>query len=138
MFKLQTISISGKYIGSNKRGLVVGGILMLPQMPATLVHVTEDTYNFLQQGVKSGWFKIEKDNYEAFCISRDRKKYESPEDIELDGADPSEDEELVSKIEDNKDTDDISSETTIEEDKEKSTPKTKPRTRKTKTKEVEE
>lgn len=79
--RLSKITIRGKYIGANKRGLVVGGVLLLPGMPATLLMVDEDTYKFLLAGQESGWFKIEKDNYESFCISRERIKYQSPEEV---------------------------------------------------------
>ena len=136
--KLSKITIRGKYIGANERGLIVGGVLLLPGMPATLLMVDEDTYKFLLAGQKSGWFKIEKDNYESFCISRERIKYESPQEVKPPlVSKPEEDNDSPSVSEPQEDVD-SSSQSEEERDPEVVEAKVKKTRRTTKKKEVAE
>lgn len=100
MERLTKITLRGKYTGVNSRGIIVGGTLMLPNMPATLVNVTEETFDFLKKGAENGWFKIEKDNYEQFCISRGRIDYTSPSEPEKPSPEqPTEEQESVKEVE---------------------------------------
>lgn len=67
---LKKITVSGQYLGTDKRGTMIGGVPFLPGMPARTVEVTEDTYHKLVKGSENGWFKIVNDNYALFCTSR--------------------------------------------------------------------
>lgn len=69
---LQFITLLGKYTGTDKRGIVVGGVALYPGTEHKKVQVNEETYLNLVRGVENGWFDIKEDNYEKFVVSRFR------------------------------------------------------------------
>ena len=70
---LQHITVLGRYTGTDKRGIVVGGIPFTPGMNPKRTRVDEATFLKLVRGVENGWFEIVEHNYEKYVTSRYRK-----------------------------------------------------------------
>ena len=137
---LQHITVLGRYTGTDKRGIIIGGLPFYPGMNPQKIRVDEDTFKTLLRGVENGWFEIKEDNYHQFKVSRYRKAdpVAPLEQVKVLAQEPEVEEQKVEeqKVEETEET--KVEETKVEEQKVEETEETKVRETKVEETKVEE
>ena len=131
---LQHITVLGRYTGTDKRGIIIGGLPFYPGMNPQKIRVDEDTFKTLLRGVENGWFEIKEDNYHQFKVSRYRKAdpVAPLEQVKVLAQEPEVEEQKVEeqKVEETEETkvrETKVEETKVEETKVEETPATTPK-----------